>query len=72
MYDASTLYGATSSLSIGYGTTGFSPVTHSLPRQPAAEVRADERPRLLEVLACDRGLDEAHRDPARLARRAAP
>ena len=46
------------------GTTGFSPVTHSARREAAAQVRADERPRLLEVLARDRRLDEAHRDPA--------
>ena len=33
-YDSSTLYGATSSLSIGYGTTGLSPVSHSFLVRP--------------------------------------
>src|SRR4029078_1999188 len=37
-------------------------------REAAAEVRADERPRLVEVLPGDCGLDEAHGDPARVLR----
>ena len=34
VYDASTLYGATSSLSIGYGTTGFSPLVQRFFERP--------------------------------------
>ena len=67
-YDSSTLYGATSSLSIGNGTTGLAPVVQRSFDSPPRRFGPTRCQASLEVLARDRRLDEAHRHALRLRR----